>query len=188
MAPLPQNLTNRLWLDYEIGVGGPQHTLMVRFNDALATTTQAMNAVESYFDFVAGSLNPGWKFLSARVAEAGSDFSLPVPLTAGLAGVLGTAGSPINPIIYPREVRHQGRSTTTGRRVSFSIYGTSPDTPPNYRWGPGEVAFTNNAIVSLLNGAATAGIFLAVDGTQPSWAPYVNVNFNSYWETRARVS
>lgn len=185
MAPLPDNLTERLYLDYVAGTGGIEHTMLVRWSTVTATLTQTMAAVESLFDFIAGSLWAGWRFTGARNAAVGSDFSLPVPLSTGLAAVLGT-GSARDAVADPREARWVGRSPTSGRRVSLSVYGTAPSTPANYRWGPGEVALTDNAVLALLN--AAPGTFLAIDGSKPVFYPYVNVQFNSYWETRARVS
>lgn len=185
MAALPTNLTARLWIDYVASTGGAQHTFMVRYDPAVTTLTSTMSAVESLLDFISGALANGWRIQGARKADPGSDFSLPVELSTGLAAVQGTGG--VLPAQYlPRETRLVGRSQTTGRRVSLSLYGYRPDTPANFRWGPGEVSITNSAVFSLLN--AAPGIFLAVDGTKATFYPYANVQYNSYWEGRARVS
>lgn len=186
MAPLPPNNTARLWIDYV--VGGIEHTFQVRYN-ANQPTIDVVDTVAAILGFIEGELASSFAVQGARVAPAGSNISVPFDISgSALAGFVGTNGSDLPANNAPREISWTGRSHTTGRRVEWSLYGYMPNTPANYRWGPGETVASSSQVIAALNAASAAGIFVAIDGTPAVWKPYVNVNFNSYWENEVRYS
>jgi hypothetical protein len=184
MAPLPDSSTARFWMDYT--VAGSPHSLMVRFTEPTAAPADVADVLASVLGFVEGSLADSFVVTGARVAAVNEEFSLPFSLVGtDLAGFTGAGGTiPANE--EPRELVYVGRSQVSGRRSRFSLYGALITTPGNYRLGPGETAFANSAVFAALNSAGSIGIFLAIDGTISLWYSYVNVNYNSYWETQAR--
>lgn len=185
MAALPPNSTARFWVDYVVGAN--EHTFMVRFNAATVSAFSVAETIADILGFVQSSLPSSWVVLRARVAPAGSDISLPFSLAGtGLAGFAGTNINPLPSNQAPRELVYVGRSPTSGRRVRFSLYGGLFDTPPDYRFGPGETAFAALEIFAALDAASQAGRFVAIDGSAADWYSYVNVNYNSHWESEAR--
>ena len=107
-------------------------------------------------------------------------------MPADLANFIGSNGFALPEREEPKESIWVGRSPTSGRRTRLSLYGAVYDTPANYRFGPGESLLSGAGTIGDLN--APANVFLAIDGSKPNWYTYVNVNYNSYWETAARSS
>ncbi len=186
MAPVADNLTNRLWVDYEVANVG--HSFMVRYGEGVGAAA-VVGRVNQILTFVQDYLPTSWLVTGVRTSLAGTDFSLPWDYSeTDLYGFAGTDSDPFPEAEHPRELVYVGRSTTTGRRVRFSLYGTLITTPANYRFGPGESPFTNSAIFAALNAASSVGTFLTADGSAPTWYVYANVNYNSYWESERRNS
>lgn len=84
----------------------------------------------------------------------------------------------------PRELRFVGRSGT-GRRVSFSFYGFLGDTPANYRILALNSTPVLNAILAI-NESVAEHKLRPIDLSNQQMKPYADVNFNSYWERKAR--
>lgn len=188
MAPLPPNTTSRVFIDYITGnaATSQEHTLAIRGFGPVTNTDDVQARFLGFVQAIgAGNLPAGWRVLRVRLQQAGSDFSLPVDRTAGVAAFVGT-GSALAVWNEPRELTWQGRSFTSGRRVDFSVYGIQAPASDNYRFPSGGGSPTwVAATVNYLNGNPV-GIWTTIDGTAPTWYPYVNVNYNSYWETRQR--
>lgn len=190
MAPLPPNSTARFWFDYTTGSGplAQTHTTMWRVPDEGASSA----AVQAKFvAFLAAigveSFWTGWRVTAVRYSDIGSNFSFPVPLETTLAAFAGD-----NDTVHPlsdeaREYVWTGRSPVTGRRVDFSLYGLAVPTSPTFRYTVGDIGPTDIVAVSIdaLENTPQIGP-LAIDGAVPVWYPYVNVNFNSYWEGELR--
>lgn len=184
MAPLPQNNTRRLFVDYE--VANVPHSLQLRLGD-VAVLTSAINNLAYILDWVKGALPTTWVVTGVRQANQGSNITVPVDYSAtDLFGFAGTSGSSFPPVDHPRQLNYVGRSLTTGRRVRLGLYGALITTPANYRLGPGETVFASAEVFAALAAMAGAGQLVTIDGTAPSFNQYVNVNYNSYWETEAR--
>lgn len=188
MAPLPPNSTARVFFDYVTGnaVTSVEHTVGFRVASSLSDDGKQL-AVSTFLNSIgAGTLVIGWRIIRARVQAAGSNFSQPIPLIAGLASLVGTFNS--SAFGADREAIEwtwQGRSYSTGRRVDISLYGLAQALPVNFRLpvGGSSPAWVGNTVTQL-NGAATE--ILAIDGAEATWYNYVNANYNSYWERRLR--
>jgi hypothetical protein len=178
MAPLPQNNTARLWVDYNDGEN--DHSLQVRFLAPDTTLAIAMTYAGEFFEAIEDFLYE-ITINGARFAAAGSDISLPATWSG--ASTYGT--DPMPTLLAPRETRWVGR-TQNGRRVSFSVYGCKYTSPDTFRIVSDGANLPNLGVV-LINDASDDGAFVAIDGFRPTMKNYVDVNFNSYWEAEART-
>lgn len=194
MAPLPANNTDRVFFDYVTGnlSTSREHTCAVRFNLVDAT----VEAVQGIFLDLLGALGEtnfraGWRVLRTRVQYATTNVSLPYALDAALGAFVGTGGSPTyNARFETVEDTFQGRSSTTGRRVDFSLYRAMDDSESTFRVESGlsGLGVVVGQAVATLNTYAPTGVFIAIDGTANTiWYPYMNRNYNSYWERRSRL-
>lgn len=182
MAPLPQNNTDRVIVDYT--TGAKAHKLSARFSGS-ATISQALTALAAFLDTLQPILVGNWAILGVRFQQQGGDISVPVspgPL-AGFSG--GNAAPSLNLREEPRALTFVGRSGTSGRKVSLAVYGANFTTPSNYRYTSDE-ATDIEAAVEVLNDAQANNVFCVIDGSDALWYPYADVNYNSYWETQAR--
>ena len=186
MAPLAPNLTTRVFYDYITQEDGLEHTFQVR-GPASDLPAAAHQAVTDLFAAMGASrFATGWKFLRARVQFTGSDFSLPTVLPPGLFTFVGTGGA-LSKQNEAVEYTFQGRAANSGRRVDLSLYGLVGITlDGSYRIvaGDPDYAWLDDA-VGVLNTAVDA--FKALDGQTATWYPYLNYQWNSYWERRMRI-
>lgn len=177
MAPLPDNSTARVWVDYNDGVN--DHSLMIRYSPSGATVADAMDAAIAFLE----AMDPLLYLIGitgARASAAGSTFSFPVAWT----GAATYGDDTMDPVFAPRETRFLGRDNG-GRRVSWSLYGGKYETPENYRLNPLDFAAVASAI-SAIEANVVADTFLTINYGDPIVYPYADVNFNSYWERQAR--
>jgi len=176
MAPLPESNTPRLFVDYHDGQN--PHTLLVRYA-ASGGSDNAMDAAAAFFE----ALSPNLYFISitgARLAASGSNITLPIPWTGS-----PDYGSGVMPKVNaPRQVCFLGRSET-GRRVRWFMYGWSGAFPEDYKQ-PVEDLTTLQAAYEALILFGGLGAFLAIDLFTPTVYPYVDFNFNSYYEQKNR--
>lgn len=192
MAPLPQNNTHRLFVDYVTGdlATSQEHTLAIRYNPSLRDVGDVQGDLLAVLNaFTAPAFRTGWKVTATRVQAAGSNFSLPVATISGLAGFVGTGGGAYFPRHETVEETFQGRSSTSGRRVDLSLYRAAGDVSENFRvvGGPSGLFLLVRLVAAALSAASAAGSFLAIDGSQAVWRDYMNQNYNSYWERRVRT-
>ena len=176
MAPLPPNSTNRFFLDYTDGIN--THTIEWRYGDAVD-----VNDAMGVLDTVLNDLDPILHLitvLAARQSDALSNVTNPITWIGSFA--YGSEAMPA--VLAPRETRFQGRAFS-GRKVSFSVYGGKYTQPATYRLLATAEAHVD-AVVNHLNAAGTALQWLAIDGGVPTAYPYASVNYNNYWEKRAR--
>lgn len=189
MAPLPANSTDRFFLDYVTNntSSATEHTMGVRLKPTAGADGAAIWFVTLLQGIGASNLYAGWRPIRLRYQAGGSNFTVPVGLGNTLSAFVGTAS--LTSIVQSREaveVTLQARSYTTGRRTDISIYGTTVNTG-NFRYAIGAAnapTWLTAAFIDSLNQAGQPAI--AVDGTEVRFYPYVNVNYNSYWETRLR--
>lgn len=185
LAPLPQNNTNRLFIDYVSQTGGIPHTFAMRYEDSL-TLTGALGAAYSFLDAIGEShFATGWSVQAVRVQGEGAGFSLPITPSTDLAGFVGTGGA-LERSQEAREFTFVGRSPYSGRRCKLSLFGIQgvalttsyrvelPDA--SYPWLQDGVDVINTV----------AAAFIAIDGTQPVYYNYVNWQYNSHWEGELR--
>jgi len=176
MAPFSPLNTPRLWVDYNDGVH--DHSLMIRFLLA-AGASAAMGVAHNLFQALDGSLYT-ISILGARMAFADSPVSNPVTWSGD--ATYGTGALP--PAGAPKELCFVGR-TANGVMAKWFVYGSSAAVPDSYRFFPGDVG-NLDAGVAAIRAGVTGGIVIAIDGAAPSVYPYINVQFNSYWESQAR--
>lgn len=176
MAPVAPSNTPRFWLDYNDGAN--DHSQMWRCADE-SQFAALMVIVDGFWTDLTSSLYE-ITVLGARVADQGSDVSNPIAWTG--ASTYGSGA--ITPVSRPVELRFEGRDTL-GRRVSWSVYGWKGGVAGNFRFSLGEFASLDNAVAAL-NGGVDDGIVVTIQGQLPIIKNYINIQNNSYWETKAR--
>lgn len=189
MAPLPQNNTDRWFLDYVTGTGptSAEHTMSVRLgpdagvDGASGVFLGVLNGIGS------ANLWAGWKPIRMRLQKAGTKFSLPVGMGSALSAFIGTGSNQdYRATTEALELTWQGRSFTTGRRVDLSLYGfRQTGILGEFRYTSAAFA-PGGAVVASLSAQTGASAPLAIDGTEVTWYEYTNFNYNSYWEGRIR--
>lgn len=182
MAPLPPNNTGRLFLDYTTGVH--EHTLSVRF-DSATTLAPAANFLSIFLNDIELLLPASWQVTGARYQMPLTDLTLPYS-DPTLTSFAGGGGGTLQAYEEPREWVYVGRSSVTGRRWELSIYGLLLATPGDYRLGTGSLPPAIGASLDTIASATSTGAWVAIDGNEFVVYPYVNCNFNSYWEARQR--
>lgn len=192
MARLPTNGTWRYYFDYVTSSTGVEHTVMVRPGASEGSdATQVQAGFLGFLQaFGAANLRQGWRVIRCRRSSPGSDISVPVSLTTGLQSFAGTYTGGYGLEREAWEMRFVGRSPTSGRRVTLSVFGFNGAitsavwrlTPQTTTWG----SLVSNT-TGYLNGAG-ANTFRAIDGSIASWYPYVNLGVNGYWTRRIRIS
>lgn len=191
MAALPENNTARIWFDYITGnlATSQEHTLLIRGFGPEVTTGDVQDYLFLFLSALgAANLRQGWRVQGVRLSQAGTNFSIPVPLVPDLASFVGTNTGSLAASEEAREWAWEGRSNTTGRRVSYSIFGIVGATPTNFRLvaGGASPTWVAASIAALGNASVPSTIGTTIDGSKPVWYSYVNVNYNSYWERRIR--
>lgn len=177
MAPLPDNNTPVVFVDY--ADASVTHTLQWRYNQALSSAEQALARIVDFFE----ALDPVLYQIfvtGARVRPESSVISMPITWPG--ASTYGAGDVPL--VNVPREIRFIGRSED-GRRVSWSMYDFIGVTPENYRIMEGDIAGLDNAIAVLRAASADLDV-VTISSISPIIYPYVDFNFNSYWERQRR--
>jgi len=190
VAALPQNNTPRIFFDYITGAQATskEHTVAWRYDGAVLPVPDMQVGFLGFLSALTPNLFvPGWKVLRVRVQEAGALFSLPVGINNFLATFIGTGNAAYAQNREAEEWTWQGRSTTTGRRVDFSLYGLNTVAPPDFRYpvGTPSPAWVG-AGVNYLNAFPNTNRPRVIDYTLPVWYQYVNEQNNSYWEEQIR--
>jgi len=177
MAPLPQENTARLILDYQNG--GKNHSILWRYNNDTSTLANAKAALDAFLSELDPDLHV-ITVLGARQGLAGNPLTFPTVWTGASAyGTGATTG-----LNVPKELRFIGRSTD-GRRVSVSVYGWNGFLPDDFRINAGESATVDAAIASLILSAGT-GAWCTISEQEPLVYTYADFNWNSYWERKMR--
>lgn len=184
LPPLPDNNTERIFVAYTTGRN--EHEFVMRVADG-ADISGYSDAILNFLTPLAPILCGDWRIVGARRQEKNSEFSLPLTIP-GLSEFAGTAAAAqVPPELEPRQFKWTGRSASTGRNVSVGLYGIVGATPATFRYVlPADSAPMANARLGLVDDSF-GGFFVAIDGANVVWKSYVNVQFNSYWETRARA-
>ena len=190
MAPLPANQTPRLFVDYISGnlPTSIEHTMS--FRAGVGGTPIDLDALQGkvtsfLLGIGAANLRNGWRVIRVRFQNGGEDFSVPYPLISSLEGFSGSSSVSLTQDREAIEWSFVGRSFVSGRRVKVSVYGLTVGIPPTFRLTAGAVPWVNAAVAAL--NEPTEPRLRAIDGTPVNFYPYVNVQYNSYWETRIRT-
>jgi len=192
MAPLPQNSTNRLFLDYTSR--GIEHTAVFRpagdlFGSDITTWAQSIAELMAFVMCTDDSVT------SARYSETGTNFSLPVPFTPE-PGIRDPSGFTWAEDPESAFVTVPLRSQSTGRRgrlCMFTAYrfgNLSVPWPSNNRFDPGENTIVDNWIATLKDLSQGASPYITglvvIDGSFPVLYDYLNISKNAYWERKQR--
>lgn len=184
LPPLPANNTARVWFRYVTNSGTTAQTHEVMWRANLGDFTigdVGTNFLDLLTAIGASNFRTGWRVLSGRYSPAGAVFSVPAVLPAALLAFTGTGTSAGYRL--PWEAVQDvfvGRSLSSGRKVSFSLFRAAGEADDTFRYGmPG-------AVQTALSTGSGNGAPLAIDGTNPSWYTYTNQNYNSYWERELR--
>lgn len=174
---LPSNNTNRLVLKYFDGIHN--HNLLMRFPEAISDA--AVLAV--MHDFLTAAAESLYLLTIVSVTEYTINTNVGFPVVWTGDATYGTGAQPA--VNAPRQLRWEGYSFG-GHKVSFSLWGGDFSTPATYRLQAGDNA-DFAAARQVLFDAMGAGTICAIDGDPANMKTYVNVNFNSFWERKARV-
>ena len=175
MAPLPDNNTPTLFLDYTSG--GQNHTAEVRLPSA-ATTSTASAAAATIAAVMKNTMLTSDTIKGARFRAQGSTFSFPVSVTATAGTIAGTADPDLKPAFYS----FTGRSSD-GRRVRFTVFTNYVNTMTDgYRDATPAAAFAS-VLAALGSSGADAR---TISGLAPTWNPYVNFGNNAYYQRKTR--
>lgn len=174
ISALPASNTKRYKLNYE--VGGLQHSVIMRVGNAVTDST-ASNAFSTLLSLITDEL---WSLtvLGMEVAVSGSDIFNPATYSGDTAFGLGAGGLEES----VRAASFTGR-TATGRKSKFFIFGYKLETSGNARTTSAENGDIDAAVGEL---NSSAGVWLAIDGTQPVWHAYVNIDHNDHWVQKIR--
>lgn len=176
MAPLPPESTARFWVDYNDG--NNDHSLLMRY--APSAGLSAIQAVAGQFLTALSPVLYLITILGARAANSGSVITVPEAWEGD--ATYGTGAQP--PVAAPLELCFVGR-TALGRMAKWFMYGFRNGLPASYRFFPSDDS-NLDAAVTILRNAALTGKLLAIDGGVPGVYPYINIQWNSYWESQAR--
>jgi len=186
MAPLPDNSTARLFLDYTSR--HVEHTLLLRFDGDLPS---AGSYATGYAEILANRMFDDDSFFRARFSDAGADFSLPIAFTA-VPGAIPAATT--NSWAQDPEsafVSFVMRGLTTGRRsrVEFFTGVPTPSWPSDNRYNPGDAAPIDTLRINFQNAAASGGTLplITVGGDEVTVYGYVNIALNAYWQRKQRA-
>lgn len=174
---LPNNNTARLVIPYNDTQHN--HKLLVRFPEDVADST-VMGVVANFFTAIAESM---YLITVGTPTEYAINSAVGFPVTWTGDATYGTGTMPV--VNAPRQLRWEGYSLG-GHRVSFAMWGGDFTVPNKYRLQAADnTDYAAGGVV--LRNAMAAGTICAIDGTGANIKSYVNVNFNSYWERKARV-
>jgi len=175
MAPLPSNNTDCWFLDYQVAT--TTHTMLVRAVPG-TTNAQASTAIDALLTELANT-HYLMTVIGLRQRPAGSSITNPATWTGASTFGTGTAPKASAANFWD----FIGRSHL-GSRARLSVFGAKATVyGDDYRINPGESAEATAALAVLV---ASTQFFIAIDGTKPTFYPYVNVGENAYWRNHIR--
>lgn len=178
MSPSDPTDTGRFWLEYSDGIH--PHVQMWRYKEGTASLADVMTTIDAYLTALAPDLYT-LTILGAHYSGQGDHVSAPVTWTG--ASTYG-AGGAAPALSGPYELRYEGRSVP-GKRGAIVQYGYSGGLSSTFRATITVGSVLDDALQVLIAGTS-AGAPVAVDNNPMIWKTYVNLQFNSYWETKQR--
>lgn len=176
MAPLAPNLTDRYKVLYT--VGGHQHAQIVRTEGV--SDGDWSETMDEYYTAV-GAVCYAFTIDDVQFCFAGSTVFSPV--TGSLTGSTYGSGTPAVAGENAYYYSFIGRTAGTGIRVRFFQFGAK-SLGSDYRFAPGENTALDAALGIIDSGML--GMFMAADGNNPTWKPYINAGVNAYWQRNLR--
>lgn len=156
---------------------GSTHRMMMRTADGAVAATVS-NAFHGILNRLPNSLwiiNPN----NLEYAVRGSNVRNTAPWSNLASYGVGTASG--NDDRY-KTGSFVGRSFL-GHKVKMLLFGFKATAQGDYRISSAESAEVAS-VITYLNGSV--GAFLSIDGAQPVWKGYANVDFNDHWIRQAR--
>lgn len=175
MAPLPTNLTDTYFVDYEGPMG--QRSFQFRLSPG-SLDADAQTSAQNFIGTLQPIIYTSVQFIALRKRVAGSTVSYPITWTA----MAGTASGTLQQQDYPKFVSFVGRSND-GRRVKLSVYGVNLAISQDYRLSQGENAAVL-AATQFLNGPTCP--WVTISDNDPIWQLYGNQGYNSYFQQEQR--
>jgi len=176
VGALPPNTTKRYWLDYT--VNGDSHSMLMRVLDTVSDVV-AKDVFSGLIDLIDASTFYAINPTGMRVAEAGSDVTLPAVYDGSAIGGNGTA--------FDTDFRAKTYSFTgrdpSGHKTRLFIYGAKASANGDYRIQVGENSIIET-IVDYLN--ALTNCFVSINGRRAIWNQYANTGYNDHWIKKAR--
>lgn len=190
MAPLPDNATARVFLEYTSV--GTQHTMEIRLGAGASSSTASVKAAAAA-NVLKQRMSNTDSFFAARFQDAGSTFSLPVAFTP-INGVIDPAGGANYWQEDPESamISFVGRGGSTGRRVRWEFFTpiATGTWPADNRFNPGDNAPVDTLRLNwttFVNTSSTPGEqVVTIGGDIPAVYGYVNLSKNAYWQRKQR--
>lgn len=182
MAPTPDTVTIKYFVDYQTPIGNGTMLYRTRVNVSQADAIAGVNAI---LDVILPLTSFQLTYNGLRKQVPGNAFSVPVTWVARA----GTFNSVINKSNRPAFFSAVGR-TSGGRRARMTFFGLHAlfeDGDINdYRLTASENAAVT-AIIAILNGLTVSGRAVGVDSLDTVWYQYFNYGLNAYYQRRART-
>ena len=176
MAPLPENNTAVLFVDYD--TCGEPHQLQCRMADA-STVTEAMDGVNAFLTAL-GNSHRLMTITGARHRAALATVTTDVVWTGAATYGIGAGTHDESAKFYDFIGRSAG-----GRRVRVGIFGAIIGVEgEDYRLAASSDPAFSGALAVLVG---AIDHFVAIDGLPASWKPYVNLGQNAYWRNHIRA-
>lgn len=171
MAPLPQNNTARVFLDYS-GVTGA-HTTMLRL---LVNTgpDEGLEVAQAFWSQAVNILTQDVVDATVRYSAQGSNFSLPVGTATGTG--LGAPNQPdANDAMFTSFI---GR-TIEGRRTRITLFNVFRVPDGDFRVSGESLSTAEAAILNYLENDSR---IVGIDGERVVWKPYLNTGWSAYYQ------
>lgn len=177
MAPLPNNSTGVLYVDYT--TEGEEHTLQLRFgdpgsfNDAMDVAVALFAAMDSFLYSISS--------IACRVRDAGGNVTYPVSWTGDEAYGSSTEGH----YATAQYADFVGRSID-GRRCRvafFGVKGIVDTTGKDFRF-PSSTTWVGDVLAALRAGDTSP---VSISGLVVNWYDYADTGINAYWRNRIRA-
>ena len=175
MTPLPENNTPTLFIRYSSR--GQMHDAQVRLPSG-ATSASATIAAGVMIAVMKPLLFPSDVIYGARFRQAGSDVSLPLPISAQAGMAPGTPDDDR----MPNFVSWTGRSAD-GRDVKFTLF-TAAVSLDQQGWRDLTPSAGEQAVLLALTDDDVDA--RTISGQQPVWNAYVNYGASAYYQRKAR--
>lgn len=185
MAPLPQNNTHRVFVDYTSG--GFVHTLAFRFppSTVQATAVAKAHTICANLAFV---VNANDDFFAARWQAQDATFSLPVSW-ANIDGTDAGAAWAEDPESVELSVCGRTEGGRGYRFMFFTIVKLSDPWPGSNRYNYGDDT-DPDGIISVVQAAAADAVTptCGIDNQPVVVYDYLNISHNGHWTRRQRVA
>ena len=175
MAPLDPANTPRAYLTYR--VAGQEHTMMVRYDAAAASTAVVATEITNFINAMDPLLFSS-TFVRFEISAEGSNVRIP----ATWSGPTEWGGTPADPDDAPYFFSFTGKDTT-GRRFRLEIFGRGTGAGLPWRVSTADDTSIQAAVAVLETEEA---VFLSIAGNTPIYNQYANRSVSQHWVGEVR--